>query len=88
MRLRTADALRSLRSSGCGADIDGAGRREQRYEPTREAAMAAFAKSWRRNNRVLINAQIAAGWVALRLRAIIMEHSGALFDIDNTEIAS
>src|SRR5262249_49132233 len=32
----------------CGADIDRAGRREQRYEPTREAAMAVFAKSWRR----------------------------------------
>jgi hypothetical protein len=26
---------------GCGADIDRAARREQRYEPTREAAMAA-----------------------------------------------
>jgi hypothetical protein len=53
------------------------------------AAMAAFAKSLAEGiGRVLINAQIAAGWVALRLRAIIMEHSGALFDIDNTEIAS
>ena len=33
---------------GCGADLDRAARREQGYEPTREAAMAAFAKSWRR----------------------------------------
>jgi hypothetical protein len=35
---------------GCGADIDRAGRREQRYEPTREGAMAAFAKSWWRES--------------------------------------
>ena len=33
---------------GCGADIDRAARRAERYEPTREAAMPAFAKSWRR----------------------------------------
>jgi hypothetical protein len=33
----------------------------RRYAATREAAMAAFAKSWRRRiGRVLINAQIAA----------------------------
>ena len=43
---RTRCAPRNPR--GCGADIDRAARREQRYEPTREAAMAAFAKSWRR----------------------------------------
>jgi hypothetical protein len=30
---------------GCGADLDWAARREQHYQPTREAAMAAFARS-------------------------------------------
>jgi hypothetical protein len=35
-------------SRGCGADIDRAARREQRYEATRAAALAAFAKSWLR----------------------------------------
>ena len=40
MRLRTADALRSLHRPGREAGAT--------YEPPREAAMAAFAKIWRR----------------------------------------